>query len=123
MRRRDFITLLGGAAAAWPLAARAQQAGPARQIGILMSGLEDSRGPDARLAAMRESLAKLDWIEGRNLRITVRFAADDPERRRAFAAELVGQAPDVIVTNASTTRAVQELTRAIPIVIAQGGDP
>jgi putative ABC transport system substrate-binding protein len=72
---------------------------------------------------MREGLAKLGWIEGRNLRIAVRFTADDPERLRAFAAELVGLAPDVMVTNASTTRAVQALTQTIPIVIAQGGDP
>jgi putative tryptophan/tyrosine transport system substrate-binding protein len=122
MRRRDFLTLLGGAAA-WPLAARAQQEGRARQIAILMAGLEDSRGPDARLAAMREGLAKLGWIEGRNLRIAVRFIADDTDRRRAFAAELVALAPDVLVTNASTTQAVQALTQTIPIVIAQGGDP
>jgi putative ABC transport system substrate-binding protein len=123
MRRREFITLLGCGAAAWPLAARAQQEARARQIGILMAGLEDSRGQDARLTALRESLAKLGWIEGRNLRINVRFVADDPDRLHVFAAELVGLAPDVIVTNSSTTRAVEELTRTVPIVIAQGGDP
>jgi putative ABC transport system substrate-binding protein len=124
--RRTFIAGLGAAAGSsiiWPLAAWGQQEGRAKQIGILMSGLGDSRGPDARLTVLRESLAKLGWAEGRNLRIVVRFAGDDPERRQAFAAELVGLAPDVIVTNASTTQAVQELTQTIPIVIAQGGDP
>jgi putative ABC transport system substrate-binding protein len=107
----------------WPLEASAQQEGHPKQIGILLAGVDDGRGSDARLAVLREALAKLGWIEGRNLRINTRFTGDDPEHLRAFAAELVGMRPDVMITNGSTTGAVQALTQTIPIVIAQGGDP
>jgi putative ABC transport system substrate-binding protein len=121
IRRRDFITLLGGAAAAWPIAARAQQSGQMRRIGILIAGVQDNQ--ETSLTGLRDSLAKLGWIEGRNLRIDLKFGADDADRIRTAAAEIVALAPDVVITNTSTTRAVQELTRTIPIVIAQGGDP
>jgi putative ABC transport system substrate-binding protein len=120
IRRRDFITLLG-AAAAWP--ARAQQDGLVRRLGMLIAGTQDNQGTQGNLAALREGLAKLGWIEGRNLRVDLRFGVDDPGRIRAAAVELVGLAPDVLVTNSSTTRAVLDQTRTIPIVIAQGGDP
>jgi putative tryptophan/tyrosine transport system substrate-binding protein len=122
-KRRDFITLLGGGAAAWPLAARAQQGERVRRVGVLIAGVENDRGRQVDMAALREGLAKLGWIEGRNLRIDLRFGTGDPEYIRASAAELVGLAPDVMVTSVSTTRAVQERTQTIPIVIATGGDP
>jgi putative ABC transport system substrate-binding protein len=122
VKRRQFLSLLGGAAA-WPLAARAQQGERIRRIGILISGVENDRGRQVNLAALREGLAKLGWIEGRNLQIDLRFGAGDPGHIRASAAELVGLAPDVMVTNVSTTRAVQEQTQTIPIVITTGGDP
>jgi putative ABC transport system substrate-binding protein len=125
MRRRDFITLLGGAAVACPLAARAQQAGRMRRVGILAGTAEDN--PDARAngrAALRDELAKLGWIEGRNLRIDMRFTLSDPARMRAYAVELVSLAPDVIVTSSRpATTAVQEQTKTIPIVFTAGGDP
>jgi putative tryptophan/tyrosine transport system substrate-binding protein len=121
-RRREFIPLLGGAAASWPLAARAQQPERMRRIGVLVGGAEND--PTATPAALREGLAKLGWIEGRNLRTDVRFAAGDLERIRAYAAELVSLAPDVIVTSAaSAARAVQQQTQTIPIVYTAGGDP
>jgi putative ABC transport system substrate-binding protein len=125
MRRRDFIALLGAAAtpALRPLAARAQQEGRAKRVGFLVARLDDGGGADARVTAMRESLARLGWIEGRNLRVDYRPATGDPDRLHALAVELVSLAPDVMVTTASTTRAVLEQTQTIPIVIAQGGDP
>jgi putative ABC transport system substrate-binding protein len=125
MRRRDFITLLGGAAAAWPLAARAQQGGPMRRVGILSGrAAEDNQVMRASLTALREELVKLGWIEGRNLRIDLRLTLSDPARMRAYAVELVSLAPDVIVTaSRPTTTAVQEQTRTIPIVFTAGGDP
>ena len=122
IRRREFITLLGGATA-WPLAARAQQGGIVRRIGMLIAGAPNNRGSEANLAAFRDGLAKLGWIEGSNLRVDLRFGGDDPEHIRASAVELVGLAPDVMVGSISTTRAVQEQTQTIPIVIASGGDP
>jgi putative tryptophan/tyrosine transport system substrate-binding protein len=117
MRRREFIAGLGGAAA-WPLAARAQQGERMRRVGYL--GVGDD-GPD--VSALREELAKLGWAEGRNLRLEVRFGANDEDRIRAYAAELVGLAPDAIVSSgAAPTRAVQGQTRTIPIVIFGAGD-
>jgi putative ABC transport system substrate-binding protein len=125
LRRREFITLAGGAAASvWPLAARAQQGDRVRRIGMLIAGAPNNRGSDASVAAFRDGLTKLGWIEGRNLRVDLRFGGDEPERIRASAVELVALAPDVMVTSGvSTTRAVQEQTQTIPIVTASGGDP
>jgi putative ABC transport system substrate-binding protein len=123
MQRRSFIILLGGAAAAWPLAARAQQAGGMGRIGILLGGAENDRAQQAYLGALREGLAKLGWIEGRNLRIDLRFGAGDPDAIRAYAAELAGLTPDVIVTNTgATTRAAQQQTQTIPIVFTAAAD-
>src|SRR6516162_4028843 len=123
MRRRAFITLLGSAAV-WPLAARAQQDGRVRRVGILSGGTEDDQVTRASLTALREELAKLGWIEGRNLRIDLRFTLNDPARMRAYAVELVSLAPDVIVTtNRPATAAVQEQTKTIPIVFTAGNDP
>ena len=124
MRRREFITLLGGAAAGWPLAARAQQGEKVRRIGVLVGGTEDNSNTRANLAALGDGLAKLGWIEGRNLRIDLRFTLSDPARMRAYAVELVSLAPDVIVTTSRpATTAVQEQTKSIPIVFTAGNDP
>src|SRR6516165_2357231 len=98
MKRRAFISLLGGAAA-WPMAARAQQDGRVRRIGVLAGGTEDDSATRANLTALREGLAKLGWIEGRNLRIDLRFTGSDPDRLRTYAVELVSLAPDVMVTS------------------------
>jgi putative ABC transport system substrate-binding protein len=127
MRRREFITLLGGAAAApamlWPRAARAQRGERVRRIGWLIGGAENDLGARASRAALQEALAKLGWIEGRNLRIDLRFGAGDPDRIRAYAAELVGLAPDVIVTSGGAAMgAVQLRTQTIPIVFTAGPD-
>jgi putative ABC transport system substrate-binding protein len=124
MRRREFLTLLGSAAAAWPLAARAQQGERVRRIGLLGGQPDDDPETRAYLAALREGLAKLGWIEGRNLRIDLRFTSSDPNRMRAYAAEMVSLAPEVIVTtSAPATRAAQEQTQTIPIVFTAGNDP
>jgi putative ABC transport system substrate-binding protein len=122
--RRDFIAFLGGAATSWPLAVQAQQDGRMRRVGVLSGVAEDNQVTRANLTALREELAKLGWIEGRNLRIDLRFTLSDPARMRAYAVELVSLAPDVIVTgNRPTTAAVQERTKTIPIVFTAGGDP
>jgi putative ABC transport system substrate-binding protein len=123
IRRRELLRLLGGAAA-WPLAAGAQQDERVRRIGILAGGTDGSQVTRVSLAALREELAKLGWIEGRNLRIDLRFTAGDPERIRVYTMELVSLAPDVIVTTSRpTTKAAQQQTKSIPIVFASGGDP
>jgi putative tryptophan/tyrosine transport system substrate-binding protein len=124
MRRREFITLLGGATVVWPLAAGAQQAGPVRRIGVLI-GFEES-DPDVQswFAAFRGALAKLGWTEGSNLRIELRWAGYDPVRMKTFAKELVDLRPDAIlsVTTPVTGALVRE-TQTIPIVIVTVADP
>src|SRR5262245_38380621 len=103
MRRRKFITLLGGVAALAPFAARAQQRERMRRVGVLMGGAtEGSALERANLALLRDELARLGWMEGRNLRIDVRFAASDLTRIRAYSAELVSLAPDVLVVTPPT---------------------
>src|SRR5262245_63958688 len=97
MRRRDFITLLGGAAAAWPLAARAQQPGRMRRIGVLMNTAESNAAAQEQLAAFRRRLQELGWTEGENVRIDVRWGAGDVVRIRGYAVELVGPSPDVLL--------------------------
>jgi len=122
MRRRDFIAGLGGAAA-WPLAARAQQADRVRRIGILDVAVETDRDAQAHHDVMREELAKLGWIEGRNVRFDLRFSAGDPDRIRVHADQLVRLAPDVIaVTSWAATRTLLQRTRTIPIVFNNVGD-
>jgi putative tryptophan/tyrosine transport system substrate-binding protein len=121
--RRSFI---GGltAAAAWPLAARGQQGERGRRIGVLGGQGEDDPETRTYLAAFREALAKLGWIEGRNLRIDLRFTGSDPDRLRVYAVDLVSLGPEVIVTtSAPATRAAQEQTQTIPIVFTAGNDP
>jgi putative tryptophan/tyrosine transport system substrate-binding protein len=123
MRRRDFIAGLAGTAA-WPAVARAQQGARVRRIGILEVGDELDRANQARWDATRERLARLGWIEGRNARFEVRFSANDPDRMRVHADELVRLAPDVIaVASATATRALLQRTHTIPIVFTNVGDP
>jgi len=124
MNRRDFITLLGGAAA-WPLAARAQQREHMRRIGVLMPLAADDPVGQARIAALREGLEKLGWIEGRNIRIDTRWTTTgDVESMQRYAKELVALQPDLIVTQSTpiTATLLQE-TRTIPIVFALVADP
>ena len=117
MRRRDFITLLGGAAAAWPLGARAQQAERMRLIGVLMGIAADDPAAQPRLAAFVIGLHQLGWTEGRNVRIDIRWGGGEAERNRALAAELVALAPDVILSASSAAVApLLQQTRSIPIV-------
>jgi putative tryptophan/tyrosine transport system substrate-binding protein len=125
MKRREFITLLGGAAAAWPLAARAQQPDRMRRIGVLMGFAESDRERQAMVAAFREELQKLGWVEGRNIRIDYRWAIpDDAEAMQRFAKELVALQPDLILSNNTpTTAALLQQTRAIPIVFGAVSDP
>ena len=123
MRRRKFIALLGGAAAAWPLAARAQQGERPRRIGVLIGVADDAEG-QARLAAFQKGMQELGWNEGREILSTVRFTAGTPELARTYAAELVAMAPDAILANtASVVSALRQQTQSIPIVFAQVVDP
>ena len=125
MRRREFITLLGGAAAAWPIAARAQQGERMRRIGVLMGYAESDRGAQARLAAFRDGLQKLGWTEGRNIRIDTRWVAPgDAEARQQFAKELVALQPDLILSHSTpNTATLLQQTRTIPIIFAAVSDP
>jgi putative ABC transport system substrate-binding protein len=121
--RRNFITLLGGAAA-WPLAARAQQRDRVRRIGVLMVGDENDPERKRRLSAFTQALAGFGWTDGRNVRMDVRWGGDDINRTRALAQELVGLQPDIILTSGTPeTVALQRETRTIPIVFAGAGDP
>jgi putative tryptophan/tyrosine transport system substrate-binding protein len=124
MKRRELITLIG-AAAAWPIAARAQQSDRVRRIGVLMGYAESDLEVQSHIAAFREGLQKLGWTEGRNTQIDTRWAApDDAEARRRFAKELVALQPDVILSNTTpTTTALLEQTPTIPIVFAIVADP
>src|SRR5215472_979188 len=124
MRRREFIRLLGGAAA-WPLAARAQQADRVRRVASLWASQAGEAECSLILGSFRQELAKLGWVEGRNLRIDLRFAGGDVDRIRSYAAELVSLDPDVIVTvSGAATNAVRQRTRTIPIVFyGVGGIP
>src|SRR6516162_6811112 len=115
IRRRDFITLLGGAAA-WPLAAGAQQGDRVRRISVLMSGDENDPMRKTRLSAFTQALAGLGWTDGRNMRLELRWHGDDPNRVRALAQELVGLQPNIILTGGSpTTIALQRETRTMVI--------
>ena len=122
MRRREFITLIGGAAA-WPLAARAQQGERARRIGVLMNLADDAEG-QARIAAFLQGLQQLGWTDGGNVRIDYRWAAGDTGRFQRYAEELLALAPDVILASAApSVQALQRATRTVPIVFANVGDP
>jgi putative ABC transport system substrate-binding protein len=123
IRRREFITLLGGTAA-WPLAARAQQGDRVRRIGVLLPGDENDPVRKTYVSAFIQALAGLGWADGRNMRMDLRWHGDDTNRIRALAQELVGLQPDIIlVTTTPATAAVQRETRTIPIVFASVVDP
>jgi len=124
MKRREFITLLGGAAAAWPLAATAQQGERMRRIGVLMARNADDSDEQARLTAFLQGLQERGWSDGDKMRIDVRWSAGDPDRRNRYAAELVALAPDVILADTSTVvAALQQATQTVPIVFAGVIDP
>jgi putative tryptophan/tyrosine transport system substrate-binding protein len=122
MRRRAFITLLGGAAAAWPVAARGQQSERMRRIGMLSATARDDQ-ENKRLAAFLQRLQQLGWIDGHNLRIDYRFAAANLENFHKYAAELVSLAPDVILAPGTSLVHVLQATRTIPIVFPFAADP
>jgi putative ABC transport system substrate-binding protein len=124
LKRRQFVVSLGTAMLAGAPAASAQPGERVRRIAMLSTAAEGDPSQRANLGALLDGLAKLGWVEGRNLRIDVRLAAGEPARIRAYAAELVGLAPEVIVTNPTpATIAVQQQTKTIPIVFTAGGDP
>ena len=123
LKRREFITLIGGAAVAWPLAARAQQAERMRRVGVLMPTDPDNPDAQARLAAFLQELQQFGWAVGRNLRIDLRWAAGDVDRNRQYAAELVALAPDVILATGSGVPALKQATRTVPIVFTIVPDP
>jgi len=123
IQRRDFITLLGGAAA-WPLAARAQQRDRVRRIGYLWPLDENDPVAKTSLSAFIQALAGLGWIDGRNVRMDLRWAGGDANRIRALAQEFVGLKPDIIFTSGTAATAVlQRENRTIPIVFANVADP
>ena len=121
MKRREFIALVGSAAATWPVVARAQQM---RRIGVLLVTSEDDAESQVRIAAFEEGLNKLGWTVGRNIRIDYRWYRGETERARAAAAELLKLSPDVMVANANpATRVLQETTRDVPVVFTTVTDP
>ena len=123
MKRREFISLVGGAAA-WPLAARAQQPERMRRVGVLVSRAEDDPEGQAQIAAFVQTLQSLGWTTGRNLQIDIRWGAADVVSSRRYAAEMVALAPDVILTASSAAMvAVQEATHTLPIVFVNVSDP
>ena len=123
MKRREFITFFGGAAA-WPLAARAQQGNRVRRIGVLIGSQDNDPLGKPRISAFTQAFADLGWTDGRNVRMDLRWAGGEINRIRALAQELVGLQPDIILTSATAaTVALQRETRTIPIVFASMGDP
>jgi putative tryptophan/tyrosine transport system substrate-binding protein len=123
MKRRNFITLLGGAAA-WPVAARGQQPERMRRIGVLVAYAESDPEAQARIAAFRQGLRELGWTEGRNLRMELGWGTGDPDRARTLATELISLAPDVIVAHGTPAlTALYRATRTIPVVFVSVIDP
>jgi putative tryptophan/tyrosine transport system substrate-binding protein len=125
MRRRDFVALLGGAAASLPLAARAQQGEGMRRIGVLMASAADDSENQARMAAFLQGLAQLGWTDGRNVRIDIRWATTNADDLRRDAAELAAPAPDVLVaaSGTATVAPLLQATRTVPIVFVVVVDP
>jgi putative ABC transport system substrate-binding protein len=124
MRRREFITFLGGAAAAWPLAAHAQQPERMRRVGVLMFLAQDDPESKPRIAAFVDGLRQLGWTDGRNIRIEIRWVAANATLTRRYAAELAALSPDVVLAVASeATAALREVTRTLPIVFVGVTDP
>jgi len=124
MRRREFLTWLGGTAATWPLAVRAQQPDRMRLVGVLMAYAENDAAAQSEVATFRSALAKLGWTEGSNLRIELRWCAGDADKEKTFAKEMVDLRPDVVLSQTTTvTDAVARETKTIPIVFVTIGDP
>jgi ABC-type uncharacterized transport system substrate-binding protein len=124
MRRREFITLLGGAAAAWPFPARAQQSDRMPRIGILMNRPADNPEGQDRLAAFQQALLRLGWSDGRNVRIDTRWGEDDIDLERKYAAELIALTPDVILASGTlSVAALRRINRTLPIVFVGVTDP
>ena len=124
MRRRAFIAVLGGAAAAWPVAGRAQQPEQVRRVGVLIPWPENDPVAQASVNAFAQALGRLGWVEGKNIRIDYRFAAGDPTLLKAYASELVGPSPQVILASTpQAVAAVRQQTKTIPIVFALVADP
>jgi putative tryptophan/tyrosine transport system substrate-binding protein len=124
MKRREFITLVGGAAATWPLAARAQQSGQMRRIGVLFYWSSTNRQGQAGLAAFQKVLEQAGWTDGINIRFDIRWSEENAEHIRKYAAELVALVPDVILANATpSVTALQSLTHTVPIVFVTVSDP
>ena len=124
MKRREFISLIGGAAAAWPVAVRAQEPGRMRRVSVLLAFFDSDPEGQPRIAAFQHELENLGWTEGRNIQIEYRWASGDADRFRAFAAELVAARPDVLVAHTSpSAQALARATRTIPIIFAMVSDP
>ena len=125
MRRREFISLLGGALVVWPLAARAQPSERVRRVGVLMHLAADDPEGQPRITAFEQGMRELGWAVGRNLQIDYRWAASDPDRLRKYAAELVALAPDVVLALSGTPLvvALQQATATVPIVFVGVADP
>src|SRR5262245_2283257 len=121
--RRDFVTLLGGAAVAWPLAARAQHTERMRRISVLAGLTVDDQVNKVRYASFQQRLQQLGWTDGHNVRIDYRFVAANPENYRKYAAELVALAPDVILAPGGSLAPLLQATRTVPIVFANAVDP
>ena len=124
MRRREFITLLGGAAAVWPLTVRAQKPDRMRHVGVHLGFKEGDPEAQPLLVAFQQGLQELGWIDGRNIWLDYRWATADPNRVRALATELVQSAPDAIVVNSTpAVRVLQQATHTVPIVFVAIADP
>jgi putative ABC transport system substrate-binding protein len=123
LKRREFVTLAAGAAAAWPLAARARRGDRVRRIGVLMWLDENDPGAKADLSAFTQALSDLGWTDGRNIRMDVRWHGDNTNRIPALAQELVGLQPDVIMASGTAVVPLQQATQTIPIVFAGVADP
>jgi putative ABC transport system substrate-binding protein len=124
LRRRDFIALLGGAAAAWPFPARAQQPERMRRIGVLMNRIANDAEGQADVAAFQQAMQQLGWSDGRDVRIDTRWGANDVDLERKYAAELVALTPEVLLASGTLgVLALQRVTRTLPIVFVQVSDP
>src|SRR4051812_49819961 len=124
MRRREFIALIGGATVAWPIAARAQQPDRVRRIGVLLGLTANDPEGQARIEAFLQALHQLGWTDGLNIQILRRFTDGDADRARAYAAELVALAPDLVLTSgASTTGVILPASRSVPVVFVGAADP
>jgi putative ABC transport system substrate-binding protein len=124
MKRREFMAVLGGAAASWPFAARAQGTGGVRKVGVLLSGVEGDPDSQLRIAAFRRGFAELGWKEGENVQIEYRWSAGKSDLIRQYAEELVALKPDVILANSTPVIAtLKSLTTSIPVVFALATDP